>query len=182
MIDESALILVAILPSIRDFDIARMLGWYRIPLKSAPKMLFVDYIAFYEPKAVTKTEFGLVKVYAEVRGHELVRRVDLFRDEKDHPHAQEEYFKISVGPLQTIDPPIVANEWKRLTFLYTTGRQFMGATSLNDLVVRSSERNQLWQMICERAATRTGYNQPDALAFDIPPDMLPFLGMIASRQ
>jgi hypothetical protein len=182
MMDESALILVAILPSARDFDIARMLGWYRIPLKSAPKMLFVDYLAFYQPKAVTQTEFGMVKVYAEARGHELVRRVDLFREEKDHPRAQEEYFKISLGPLQTIDPPIVANEWKRLTFLYTTGRQFMGATSLNDLVVRSSERNQLWQMICERAANRTGYNQPEALPFDIPPDMLPFLGMIASRQ
>lgn len=181
MMEESALILVAILPSARDFDIARMLGWYRIPLKSAPKMLFVDYIAFYQPKAVTQTEFGMVKAYAEVRGHELVRRVDLFCDEKDHPRAQEEYFKIIVGQLQTIDPPIVANEWKRLTFLYTTGRQFMGATTLNDLVVRSSERNQLWQMICERAATRTGYNQPDILPFDIPPDMLTFLGMITSR-
>ena len=145
-------------------------------------MLFVDYIAFYQPKAVTQTEFGMVKVYAGVRGHELVRRVDLFRDEPDHPRAQEEYFKISLGTLQTIDPPIVANEWKRLTFLYTTGRQFMGATTLNDLVVRSSERNQLWQMICEREARQTVYSESDQQPFDIPPEMLPFLGMIAAGQ
>lgn len=180
--DESALILIAVMPSKRDLDIARMLGWYRIPLKSAPKMLLVDYIAFYQPKAVTKTEYGLVKVYAEARGHELVRRNDLFHDENDHPRAQEEYFKISLGELQSIDPPIVASEWKRLTFLYTTGRQFMGASTLNDLIVKSSERNQLWQMICEREAMRSGYREPDGPSFDIPPDMLPFLGMLASRQ
>ncbi len=41
---ETALILVAILPNQRDFDIARLFGWYRIPLKSAPKVISVDYL------------------------------------------------------------------------------------------------------------------------------------------
>ncbi len=45
ILPETALILIAILPSQRDFDIARLFGWYRIPLKSAPKVISVDYLA-----------------------------------------------------------------------------------------------------------------------------------------
>ena len=48
ILPETALILVAILPTPRDFDIARLFGWYRIPLKSAPKIISVDYLAFYQ--------------------------------------------------------------------------------------------------------------------------------------
>ncbi len=39
----SDLVLVAVMPNQRDLEIARVLGWYRIPLKSAPKVISVDY-------------------------------------------------------------------------------------------------------------------------------------------
>ena len=45
-IKPSDLILVAIIPSVRDMEIARLLGWYRIPLRTAPKVIAVDYLAF----------------------------------------------------------------------------------------------------------------------------------------
>ena len=48
---DSALILVAIMPARRDLEIARLLGWYRIPLRSAPKVVNVDYLAFYQASA-----------------------------------------------------------------------------------------------------------------------------------
>ena len=32
-------------------EIARLLGWYRIPLRTAPKVVAVDYLAFYQPSA-----------------------------------------------------------------------------------------------------------------------------------
>ena len=48
MIPPQALILVAIMPNPRDLEIARLLGWYRIPYRSAPKTISVDYIAFYQ--------------------------------------------------------------------------------------------------------------------------------------
>ena len=45
------LVLVALLPHPRDLEIARVLGWYRIPLATAPKVIAVDWLAFYQPAA-----------------------------------------------------------------------------------------------------------------------------------
>ncbi len=44
-----SLILIAVMPNPRDLDIARLLGWYRIPLRFAPKVVDVDFMAFYQP-------------------------------------------------------------------------------------------------------------------------------------
>ena len=51
--DES-LILVGIMPHPRDLEVARLLGWYRIPMRSAPKVVNVDYLAFYQTGAFGK--------------------------------------------------------------------------------------------------------------------------------
>jgi hypothetical protein len=45
------LILVAVLRRPRDLDIARVLGWYRILVGTAPRMLRVDWLAFYQTAA-----------------------------------------------------------------------------------------------------------------------------------
>ena len=45
---ETALVLVGVVTSPRDLEIARLLGWYRIPFRSAPKVVWVDYLAFYQ--------------------------------------------------------------------------------------------------------------------------------------
>ena len=42
----NSLILVAVITTPRDLEIARILGWYRIPLRSAPKVIAVDFLAF----------------------------------------------------------------------------------------------------------------------------------------
>ena len=176
---ESDLVLVAVLPKARDYEIARMLGWYRIPLKSAPKMLFVDFLALYQPKSTVEHEFGVVSSYARVRGHELVLRKDLFRDEPNHPRANEEYFKLALGPLQSLQPPVEAHGWKRLTFLYTTGKHLLGAKVLSDLVVRDTERQQLWHSIREHAEKGHQYAEDgrslEAFSIDISPEMLFFI-------
>ena len=48
-LSDDALVLVAIMPKPRDLDIARLLGWYRIPLKSAPKILDSDPVPVDPP-------------------------------------------------------------------------------------------------------------------------------------
>ena len=48
MIAPEALILVVVMSNPRDLEISRLLGWYRIPYRSAPKTIGVDYIAFYQ--------------------------------------------------------------------------------------------------------------------------------------
>jgi hypothetical protein len=156
-IPENALFLVAVLPSRRDFEIARLLGWYRIPIRSAPKVVDVDYLAFYQTAAFGKEHAWQVEYYAAVKGHELTRRADLFREEKDHPRANEEYYKVQLGPLQNLPQPILAEQWRRLTFLYTTGVHMATARTLRDLVVGSTERTLLWQALRERAAQADKY-------------------------
>ena len=178
---ESDLVLVAVLPKARDYEIARMLGWYRIPLKSAPKMLFVDFLALYQPKSTVEHEFGIVSSYARVRGHELVQRKDLFRDEQNHPRANEEYFKLALGPLQLLDPPVEAKNWKRLTFLYTTGKYLLGARDLSDLVVRDAERQQLWHSIREHAEKAQQYSESEPFSITITPEMLFFIDGMTNR-
>ncbi len=51
----------------------------------------------------------------------------------------------------------MAEKWKRLTFLYTTGEYLLKARTLNDLVVQSDERALLWQSLRERAENGEAY-------------------------
>lgn len=156
MLTASSLVLVCLLPKPRDLEIARLFGWYRIPLRSAPKLIAVDYLALYQP-ASFGDQGGMIEFTTEVKGHELISRAELFRDEPDHPNAREEYFKIQIGELERLDNPIVADKWKRITFLYTTGEYLLEAKTINDLVVKNGERRILWQTLREKARTSDEY-------------------------
>ena len=167
---STSLILVCLLPTPRDLEIARLLGWYRIPLRTAPKVVAVDYLAFYQP-----TTFGghggQIEFVAKVNGHELTTRAELLRDEVDHPRAKEEYYKIQIGGLEKLPQPISADKWKRLTFLYSTGEYLLNAKTLNDLVVAGDERQLLWHSLRERAENEQLY-KTDLPGADIPPEVL----------
>jgi hypothetical protein len=180
MITATDLILVCVLPDPRDLEIARLLGWYRIPFRTAPKVVAADSLAFYQPGTFGETG-GRIEYPAQVRGHELTTRSELLRDEPEHPHAGEEYFKIQLGPLERLPHPITADKWKRLTFLYTTGEYLLKAQTLNDLVVHSDERQLLWQSLREDAANEQLYkaNLPKA---EIPPEVLMALLGIKEAQ
>ena len=143
------LVLVAVLNNKRDFEIARILGWYRIPLKTAPKTVSVDWLAFYQTAKFGEEKWAINYV-APVRGHELTTRAELLRTQPDHPRAKEQYFKIQLGPLERLSRPIPSRKWRRLAFLYTTGERLAAAQELNDLIVQSAERETLWQALRER--------------------------------
>jgi hypothetical protein len=168
-----SLILVAVLPGPRDLEIARLLGWYRIPFRTAPKVVAVDYLAFYQPNSFGEGA-GRIEWTAPVRGHELTTRAELLRDEADHPRAREEYYKLQIGPLERLAHPIVAEKWRRLTFLYTTGEYLLKAHTLNDLVVASDERALLWRSLRDRAAQEQVYTT-DLPDMDIDPTLLALL-------
>ncbi len=158
----TALILVAILPSQKDLEIARLLGWYRIPLRSAPKVVDVDYLAFYQTAAFGETERWRISSIARVLGHELATRAELLRDQPDHPRANEEYYKVQIGPLICLPRPILAEKWRRISFFYTTGEYLNRADRLSELVVASEEREVLWSALRERALS-TGRYQPSEI-------------------
>ncbi len=175
--DPSSLILVAIMPSPRDLEIARLLGWYRIPLRRAPKVLFVDFVAFYQPNS-----FGddgqQIRWMAPVLGHELTTRGELLKDEAGHPRAREEYFKVSLGPLTPLPVPLPAGGWKRITFFYTTGEYLAQAHSVNDLVVATDARKLLWQALRDRAVNADQYHVDDLPELPLEPELLELLGLL----
>ncbi len=164
--EPEALILVAVLPEPRDLKIAKTLGWYRMRANKAPKVISVDYVAFYQTAKFGELRWQ-VQYFAEVRGHELVTRKELMRQAPDHPRANDRYFKLQLGNMYQLELPIVATNWRRLTFLYTTGLQFNAASTLTDLVVRGQERELLWTALKERQATFTPEVFSDAPQVDI---------------
>jgi hypothetical protein len=173
----TSLILVVVMNDPRDMEIARLLGWYRIPLRSAPKVVAVDYLAFYQT-AVFGEEKWRIQYIAPVRGHELTSRAELFHDELDHPHANQEYFKIQIGTLFKLPKPILAEKWRRITFLYTTGDYLRKAATINDLVIQSDERRMLWQALRERADQYQDYQVNGLSEMQVDPTLLAvFLGI-----
>ena len=173
MLTPTSLVLVCLLPSPRDLEIARLLGWYRIPFRTSPKVVAVDYLAFYQLGTFGESG-GRIEWTAAVRGHELTTRLELLRDEPDHPRAREEYYKLQIGPLERLVHPVIAEKWRRLTFLYTTGEYLLKARTLNELVVASDERALLWRSLRERAAQEQVY-KTDLPDMDVTPALLALL-------
>ena len=170
-----SIILVAVMPSQRDLEIARLLGWYRIPLRFAPKVIDVDFLAFYQTAAFGSSHRWRIEYFAEVRGFELTSRSELFRDEPEHPRAHEEYYKIQLGPIQGLTNPILAGKWRRITFMYTTGELFGKARMINDLIVHSDERDVLWKSLRERALRSGKYKTKEDIMSELEPEFLQLL-------
>ena len=176
----TALILVAVINDPRDLEIARLLGWYRIPLRSAPKVIAVDYLAFYQTAAFGAEKWRIQHV-APVRGHELTSRLELLKDEPDHPHAHQEYYKVQIGPLARLPEAVLADEWRRITFFYTTGEYLQRAKTIRDLIVHSDERQLLWQALRERASQALDYQATPSEEIDLDPAALAALLGIQGR-
>ncbi len=166
-----ALILVAVINNPRDLEIARVLGWYRIPLRTAPKVVAVDYIAFYQTASFGKERWR-IHYMAPVRGHELTTRAALLKEEIDHPRAGDEYYKIQLGPMFQLPTPILAEKWRRITFFYTTGEYLLNANTINDLIVQSDERKFLWKALRDRASQSQSYGSNELDSVDIDPSVL----------
>lgn len=148
LIFPEASVLIAVMTHARDFELARDEGWYRIPMRSAPKFFPPDYVAFYFTRAFTDEAFS-VRYFAPVHGHELVARRDLIPDEPDHPRADQPYYKLQIGRLVRREPPIVSKTWRRLTFVLTNGRRFAAATEINELMLGPKEHDILWRALKE---------------------------------
>lgn len=128
-------VLVAYVPSLRDFALIESERWYRIPVKHAPKGIHAEWIAFYFGKRFGERKYA-IHLYAKNLGHELVQRRDLLPDEPDHSRANEWYYKIQLGELLERKRPIISLRWRRILFVHTTGDRFMAAVEINDLLIK----------------------------------------------
>ncbi len=150
-------VLVAVMNSVHDFAIAREQHWYRIPQKTAPKFFPPDFVAFYCTKPFGADAFS-VRWYAQVRGHELLKRRELLPDEQGHARADEPYYKLQLSPLLELPHPIPSKHWRRLTFVLTTGERLFSAWEINDLILGPYEQDLMWRALKEAGiAAERGY-------------------------
>lgn len=135
-------VLVAIVNNRRDFEIAKEKHWYRIPVKRTPKKWKADFLAFYQTK-VFKKERWAINYYAEIRGFEKLKRVELLPEEKNHPRALEDYYKIKIGELMVLPKPVVSRRWRRITFIHTSLGRLEKAEEINDLFMENPLEEKL---------------------------------------
>jgi len=164
--DEDAPVLVAVINNGRDLARARDEGWYRIPLKRAPRRVAAEYLAFYQTGA-----FGdqgcAINYYAPVRRFHLLTRAELLPNEADHPRARDPYYKIELGPLQPLPRPVPSRALRRIAFIPTTLRRLLAAREINDLWQRDDPQERLWLALREAGLLveyRYQVSQPDGEA------------------
>jgi hypothetical protein len=132
-------VLVGVMPDPADFVIAREQQWYRVPIKHAPRGIHAEYVAFYFTSKFSEELRWSIHFYARRTGHELVRRVDLMPHQPNHPRAEEQYYKLQLGPLKQKDPAILSVRWRRIAFIQTTWDRFVKAREVNDLYATDGE-------------------------------------------
>ncbi len=136
--------LVALLKEKRDLSILEEEGWYRIPVKSAPKLLErVKYLAFYQPKTFGEEKWR-VQYYGRIKRIDEVKRIELLPHESSHPRRDERYHRIEISDLQALPKPIVSYRGRRIVFIPTTFEKLRAAEELNDLFHDSPLEDDLW--------------------------------------
>ena len=177
----SDIFMIGLIPNPKDLEIARVLGWYRIPLRAPIRVYTVDYLAFYQPASFNENKWQ-IEYYAPVLGHELVFRSDLLINEPDHPHANDEYFKLQLGALQRLPSPIKAEKWKRVTFIYTNGEQFLTAKTLKDLKIQDPDEQKVFaQIMHERAEASQQYRAKGMEDFSPEIDYLTLIALLGGE-
>jgi hypothetical protein len=120
-------------------------GWYRIPLKHMPNPVAASYLAFYQSRVFGADAFR-VRFYAPVLRYRLATRRELLPDQPDHPRADEQYYRVEVGPLVELAYPVPSRRLRRITFIPTTLRRLEEADEINDLWLGDDVEEMLWSL------------------------------------
>lgn len=149
---ENDIVLVAVVPKKKDWNILRYEHWYRIPVNKAPcwgikyKTPVVEkmrYLAFYQPKVFDKEKWA-INYYAEVKNIEIVKRIELLPDEPNHMNYNADYYKITIGELKKLTCPIPSKRWRRIVFIPTTLKKLLQTKEINDLYRTSPIEEKLY--------------------------------------
>ena len=141
-------VLVAIMNNQWDLEIARTQHWYRIPVKSADRLIRkleqMQYLAFYQTKIFKRDAFA-VNYYAEIERISTAPRIELLPDEAGHQNAEALYYKLEISPLQGLSQSIPSKRLRRVTFITTTLEKFSAAQEINDLFHTSPIEDLVWE-------------------------------------
>lgn len=150
--DNTNTVLIALMNSISDFEIAKTLRWYRIPVKSAPKIVKegkLQIIAFYHTKAFINEKYS-IQYYGVVNKISIVKRIKLFPDEVHNPKTYNDYYKIEFNTIQKLETPIICKRNRRILFIPTSKEKFFNASEINHLFNDSILEDILWNRFIEK--------------------------------
>ena len=143
-------VLIAIMNNQRDLEIARTQRWYRIPVKSADRLIRdleqMQYLAFYQTMIFKRDAFA-VNYYAEIERISTTPRIELLPDEAGHQNAEVLYYKLEISPLERLSQPIPSRRLRRVTFITTTLAKFSTAQEINDLFHTSPIEDLMWEAL-----------------------------------
>lgn len=125
-------VLVGVVNRKRDLESLRTEHWYRIPQLSMARGIQAEYMAFFLSRAFGEQNGG-IHYYARINGVELNYRRFIAKDEPDHPRADDLYYRIALGAIETKTPPILNNTHRTIAFIYTTWDRFVQARTISDL-------------------------------------------------
>jgi len=144
--DVQKTVLVALVKSPTDLELALEKHWYRVPVKSAPPTLrdfTTRYLAFYQNRNFKEESFQ-IRWYAEIVDTKLVKRKQLFPKEKRHPRANEMYLRLGLSEAKVLPQPIISKRKRPIVFIPTTVHKLLNASELNDLYDESALEDKLW--------------------------------------
>jgi len=126
--------LVGIVPRKNLWNIIQKERWYHIPVESAPKnAILAEYVGFYFPFAFGEKLRYRVSFYAEVKRVNIVKRILLFPEEKNHIRANKDYFQFHLEKIKELPKPIPSIRWRRIVHIPTSCEKLFNAEEINDL-------------------------------------------------
>lgn len=141
--------LIAILKEKSDLALLQNEGWYRIPIKSAPKRWPPAWMAFYQPKLFGDEAYQ-IKYYGNVKDIRRVKRFELFPNEIISIRSEQEYYQVFFDELLERPTPIICARPRRIVFIPTTRTKFEKALIINDLFDESPLEDKLWMELKSR--------------------------------
>ena len=143
--------LVGIVPRKKLWPVIQKEHWYHIPVESAPRNVKnIQYVGFYFPAAFGDEFQYKVTYYAPVSGIEVLKRIELFRDEPSHPRAKKDYYRIKLGDIEKLSRPIPSKRWRRIVHIPTTYKKLMSAQEINDLWETSPLEDTMYMALKKR--------------------------------
>lgn len=126
--------LVGIVPRKNLWNIIQEQKWYHIPVESAPKNAgLAEFLGFYFPKVFCEELRYKVNFYAKVKKVDIVKRIELFPEEKNHIKANKDYFQFHLGEIKELPKSIPSLRWRRLIHIPTSCEKLFSAVEINDL-------------------------------------------------
>ena len=143
--------LVGIVPRRNLWTKIRDERWYHIPVESASKTApFAEHLAFYFPSVFGKELQYRVSYYANVQRIDIVKRIQLFPKEPEHPRAQKDYYQFHLGKVDKLPRSIPSKRWRRIVHIPTSREKLFSAREINDLYDTSPIEEKMYREMKER--------------------------------